>query len=665
MKRLIIKAFCLISTIYGFSQSPDLYVEEVIGNTYYDLQSWRAVQNRLFIFDDGTMGSVWNMASDDPGLPNKGVGYSYYNGNQWNSPSWPWQSITSEWAIFPSYTAFGENGELCFSQGETGLIMSSREEKGTGDWQENYMEGSNYKHPFVVTSGPDYTVIQLLCLDPDPSFTTTPAQPDRGSIVYSRSDDGGQSWDPENMIIEGTGPEDYSGFTIGSYAWADPVNNTIAFVAGDFHTDLILMKSTDAGDSWQKTVIWEHPYPFFELGSFDSDTFYCNDGGISVALDEDGKAHVSFSLTRVYSNLQDTNWYEKEIDGVVYWNENRETFSNNINALNPYGHPDSELVEDYSLIGWSQDVNSNGELDLLDDYGTYPTPGLSTMTQIAINDYGQIIVFWSAVTETYDNGIANFRHIWGRSSPENGNFWGSFYDINDDLIFIFSENVYPVLAKKFDYDYIFTTFQEDSEPGLSGSQTSYQQNNIWFFPTFIGWNPTWVLADFKADTTIIHEEEFIQFTNLSTGFPPDMISYEWEFEGGTPEYSTSLNPQVTYSSAGIYDVKLTASIDDLTSNTLIMEDYINVLQATGINENDKCSVSIFPNPTSGDLNISISAPFDYQFRLMDHSGKMIGNPIMLKGPISKNISLKDVPKGIIFLEIISIEGNKVQKIILK
>ena len=56
------------------------------------------------------------------------------------------------------------------------------------------------------------------------------------------------------------------------------------------------------------------------------------------------------------------------VDGIGYWNEDMPAFSNNLNALSPYGDTGSELIQDYNLIGWSQDVNGNGQLDLLTGY---------------------------------------------------------------------------------------------------------------------------------------------------------------------------------------------------------------------------------------------------------------------------------------------------------
>jgi len=91
-------------------------------------------------------------------------------------------------------------------------------------------------------------------------------------------------------------------------------------------------------------------------------------------------------------------------------------------------------------------------------------------------------------------------------------------------------------------------------------------------------NITGLLADFSADVTEIQAGESVQFTDLSLGEP---ISWEWIFEGGTPETSNDQNPLVQYNTNGSFDVTLTVTSIDNTS-TISKENYITVgqVQAT-------------------------------------------------------------------------------------
>ncbi len=64
--------------------------------------------------------------------------------------------------------------------------------------------------------------------------------------------------------------------------------------------------------------------------------------------------------------------------------------------------------------------------------------------------------------------------------------------------------------------------------------------------------PTWQ-ADFEAEPANICESGTAHFSSTSIGDP---IQYQWTFEGGYPETSDLMNPNVYYSEVGEYDVQL-------------------------------------------------------------------------------------------------------------
>lgn len=269
-------------------------------------------------------------------------------------------------------------------------------------------------------------------------------------------------------------------FNGDTYDWATPKNNTLAFVVGDPFYNCVLMKSTDGGDTWDKTLIWEHPYPmwFNEV----TDTFFCMDGSYDLELDMNGMAHLVFGINRAHSDGNETFWFPY-IDGVGYWNESMPAFSNNMEALSVYDDPGSEMIEDYNLIGWTQDVNSDGEItfigDGLDHLGKYYV-GLSSMVQLVMGDQNQLYVFFTSLTETYDNGSQNYRHLWSRVSTDGGLSWGPFTDLSDDLIHIFDEFAFPSCAENTESNSIYMICQIDSEPGMAvaGDEDLYSENNM-------------------------------------------------------------------------------------------------------------------------------------------------------------------------------------------
>lgn len=80
------------------------------------------------------------------------------------------------------------------------------------------------------------------------------------------------------------------------------------------------------------------------------------------------------------------------------------------------------------------------------------------------------------------------------------------------------------------------------------------------------------VADFGSDKTAVSADGSVNFTDASTNSPS---SWSWTFDGGTPATSTSVNPAVTYKSAGTFNVTLTVS-NGIGSNTKIKTGYITV-----------------------------------------------------------------------------------------
>ncbi|MFU8843550.1 MAG: hypothetical protein ACNA7V_07065 [Bacteroidales bacterium] len=237
--------------------------EDIIGSTRYDLQTNTSIQNRIHVYDDGTIGATWTFGLNDPAFADRGTGYNYFDGNNWApEPTARIESIRTGW---PSYTAYGEGGELVVSHdfGPGRLMLSKRNQKGTGTWTESFLNGPGVQisWPRAMTSGINNSVIQVLAITwPTPNGGPVYQGLD-GAVLYSRSSDGGLTWNPENSILPGITSSEYAGFSADDYEWATQGNN-IAFLLGDTWFDFILMKSADGGDTWSKTIIWEHPYPF-------------------------------------------------------------------------------------------------------------------------------------------------------------------------------------------------------------------------------------------------------------------------------------------------------------------------------------------------------------------------------------------------------------------
>ena len=79
-------------------------------------------------------------------------------------------------------------------------------------------------------------------------------------------------------------------------------------------------------------------------------------------------------------------------------------------------------------------------------------------------------------------------------------------------------------------------------------------------------------AAFKASSTTGCTPKTITFTDQSSGEP---AKYYWSFPGGTPDTSNLAVPEITYTSSGTFDVRLTVE-NEAGSHTILLEDYIRL-----------------------------------------------------------------------------------------
>ena len=472
--------------------------ETKLGETFYDLQSNASISNRFWKYEDGTMAAVWTRGMEATSFPDRGTAYNYYDGAAWDD--WPTERIQDIRCGWPSYAAWGADGEVSVAHnGVEGLEWSWRTPKGSGDWtQQNYLGPAGIENditwPRMITTGTNNEIVHLFVN----SYVEYEGQP--RALLYSRTDDSGATWDPQHVILDGLGEDAYTEINADDYVLAARGDMVVLLVASPWQ-DLFFMKSEDNGENWEKTVIWEHPYPFFDFLTTITDTFFCCDGSANVAIGPDGKVHAAFGINRVYNaELSTTYNLFPYVDGIGYWNEDMDRFSNDLNALAP---PDpynifpwitpAEMVEDENYIGWMQDIDGNGTVDLNSDIYFYQQIGPSNMPSIHVDEDNFVHVIFVSTTETYEFDVYNYKHLWYRTTHPmhgDGGEWGPFVQLTEDISHIFDESYYPVIA---DFDEITQTlhyiFNTDVTPGLAWSDDhAWQTNNIIYgaFPIPIG-----------------------------------------------------------------------------------------------------------------------------------------------------------------------------------
>lgn len=164
-------------------------------------------------------------------------------------------------------------------------------------------------------------------------------------------------------------------------------------------------------------------------------------------------------------------------------------------------------------------------------------------------------------------------------------------------------------------------------------------------------------ADFEASTTSIFVGESIDFTDLSTGDPD---TWEWIFEGGTPDTSFVQNPDgILYNEVGVYDVTLMVT-NLFGTSSLIKTDYIEV-GPIGIHETgNKNNIRIYPNPAKNILFVERKNGKYSEIKIYSLLGKLVYQDNLNK--LITEINLINFNKGIYFVKVYE---KDTQNIVLK
>ena len=443
------------------------FSEEEIGQTVYDLMTNRSCYNRTYLYPDGTIAAVWTMVITAPSYADRGTGYNYFDGSAWGTM--PAARIESVRTGFPSYSPYGANGELVVCHSATTLLLNKRDTKGTGAWTQitlPFPTGTQPTWPRVCVSG---TSIHILA----DNFNAP------NNLMYYRSQDGGTTWDIQGVSPAGADLVNYpNGFDADCYDWALPVGNTLAFIVGDKATDLILMKSTDNGSTWTKTVIFQHPYPLFEeVHTLTPDTPYVCDASHAITLDANGTASVAFGLNRfLNSDTTDATYsFFPGVDGIAFWKEGDPAFT----SANP-----NDVYALCKLVGYIQDIDNSGVV--LDNYTATSIPdyqiSTTSMPQITFGSDGNLYLIFRSLVETMMSGGGQFySHIWGRKSTDGGDTWSEFIDLTTGPDHELVECVFPSMSPTSDGKILFT-YMSDFEPGtsLGGDADVAGTNSIMF-----------------------------------------------------------------------------------------------------------------------------------------------------------------------------------------
>lgn len=459
-----------IQTKYKLPQNKSLEsLGIIVGSTWYDLQTNKSVYNRTCKVNENTVAGIWTMShTSSTAYADRGTGYNSFDGSSWQAP--PTERLENTRTGFPSYTV-AENQEIVVAHNGNGLTISTRA-IGNEYWLVGSIPHSvnrTLSWPRIMSGGQNSPSLHLIACD----YTGSAVN----GLYYSRSNDGGLSWDIQDSLLPGLNPLTEM-FPVGGDSYCmDVKGDTVGIVVGDMTTNVILIKSFDGGDTWEKQNIYMHPIPMWNTsltndsaGTSDvnsdgnPDTLTVTDGRYSMVIGNDGIFHVFMGITRIARSLSDaadffTTW--PYTDGLVYWNST-------MNEIIPETYFDADTL--LNKVGYMVDVNGNGFIDFNTvaqgdfPFGDFPFTSLSSMPSAAIDREGNIYCTYSSVVEGTDCGDGrSYRNIYAIKSLDNGNTWNEPVNITND---IYSECLFGSVYRNVD-DNLYMTYQRSNDPGIA------------------------------------------------------------------------------------------------------------------------------------------------------------------------------------------------------
>jgi len=459
-----------------------------IGATHYDLQTNEAISNRLLVNSDGTISAAWTTApapDASQGYPDRGTGYNYFDGTNWVVPAGaPTPRIEGYRTGFTNIvvTASGKELAITHSSTSTSLNTSYRPAKGTGTWTDDstllgsppnldtwakaIAGGALGENVYVIVNGSGVGTASA----PAPTVAGQ-----AGPLFYARSTDGGATFPTYHAIIPGLDSSFYNGFGGDDYS-IDAAGDTVAIVIGDWGTDLILMKSTDGGVTFTKTIVeptlvpqpynpYTTPFPDLNLDGV-PDTLQVPAGDAHVMIDNNGMCHVFYTKVLALNDQgAGFSYFPNALDGLLYWNE---SFGSNPPVL----------------IAETPDYNANGTLDLgsggTNGAGNY-RGSLMEKPSSGIDANGTLYVAFQTANETTDTTVfaTTHKHVYMIGSTDNGVTWTLPVDIMKDVLGgEFMEGVFACVAKNVG-TCVSVIYQQDEAPGhaLATANSEEHLNN--------------------------------------------------------------------------------------------------------------------------------------------------------------------------------------------
>lgn len=413
----IILIFVIVRT--GYSQIWNAGVDVLIGQTFIGMQSERSVP-RLIANNGFSVSTCWSIIPSGTWDTTRAVNYA--NLFQSGIIASAANNIQPKMANHPNIDSRNGWEYILASSADSGMVLSKRI-VGTGSWTHIYPAGTFNLFPGqqdewcrMSVGGANGNSIHIIANSQGNG--NMPVLNQHGPLTYTRSEDGGATWNIDHIRLPQCDETFFLGFNKGNYA-IDSRGDVVAVVAGGFNMELCMWKSVDNGTNWTKTIVFPFPVPLYDdtLSILDpnndgvADTVETSGQDPTVIVDVNGVVHVSFGRMRIYDGIVSGKAvYDPYADGLYYWNEN---------MVSPV------------IVANAEDLNGNGKIDFPEPVAPNTLPvgiyfsGLLMQPSLASDSSGIIFLAYSSVNELADTSIFQcmHKHIYIISSGNMGITW--------------------------------------------------------------------------------------------------------------------------------------------------------------------------------------------------------------------------------------------------
>lgn len=457
-----------------------------LGSTFYDLQSNYAIGRRAFLAPNGDVFGIWTTSpNQSTNFPQRGTGYNFKPSNG----SWLTETNSRiESGVRSGWPSIGllSNGNpwvLAHDASVGGFYFSKFSSASSRSVSSDLVLQEVPLKPIWARACSNGDTIHVIYSYTDSSEPGEKRAPTRKGIfapmVYSRSLNGGQTWDIRNLMLPKYDSTLTNNGGADQYA-IDCRGSNVIVVNADLLQGVVVWKSTDFGTTWTRKFADSFPYAPYSAKKLMLDTPFTNDGTVSCMIDKNGNGHVFWGIGRAFDDdTTDASYsFFPGTQGLGYWNEatgisrviaNGVAFDRDDDGDNQVTEADIAILNNGALP-----ASRNNPAVTLGHAARLGNSSVLRQPSCAVDANGNLYCSFSITIESdlYD-GIASYRDIGLVYSTNGGTSWSTPQNITQA---IGKEDDFCSLARDAN-GFLHMVWQQDNIPGTNLQNNSTAAGN--------------------------------------------------------------------------------------------------------------------------------------------------------------------------------------------